>query len=535
MRPSLLTPSDIDKYLADGHWSHDTMVSRYRAFAQFYPDKIACRDESGTHSWAELDALTDDLAANLVALGLARDATALVQMPSSCSEVIVRIAFKKVGIIGAFVPLQWRGKELGDVTARTHPSLLIASRDTMAAADKAGFQRAEAGIEHRINLSDGKAEGWHRWADLLLPGAPRVPDSRAFAFDEVSLITVSSGTSGISKLCEWPEGAQLCMGRAIGERMGVQPDDTVGVFAPMAGAAGLLVWTVGATTPCSFCFPNSYNAAHLLDLAEEWQISIATTVPVILARLAQEPIQNRDLSALRQLRVGTAAADIEAAQSFENRTGCKVITASGSMECPGFGHANPAESPGTRLDGSVGLPLSGCSLRIEDENGMALPPGQVGELKVSAPFASSGYWNDPSDTDTVWSNGWYATGDMGRLDACGRLTLLGRKKETINRSGHKILPIEIETEIAKRPEVFACAVTGAPDREYGALPWAFVQMQPGCALDPDVIADGLRDSGLAGYKIPSRFIEIAELPRINGNKVDKKALLAMHPPKVVPD
>ena len=531
MRPSLLSPSDIDIYLADGHWSRDTMVGRYRAFAERHADKIACRDESETYSWAELDALTDDLAANLIALGLARDATALVQMPSSCREVIVRIAFKKAGIIGAFAPLQWRGKELGDVTARTRPSLLVASRDAMTAADETGLQRAEADIEHRIDLSDGQTEGWHQWSDLLLPGAPRVPNSRAFTFDEVSLITVSSGTSGISKLCEWPEAAQLCMGQAIGERMGFQPDDTVGVFAPMAGAAGLLVWTVGAKTPCSFCFPNGYNAAHLLDLAEEWQISVATTVPVILARLAQEPVQSRNLSALRLLRVGTAAADIEAAQTFETHTGCKVITASGSMECPGFGHASPEETPDTRLDGSVGLPLRGCQLRIEDENGRGLRPGQIGELKVRAPFASSGYWNDPADTDTVWSSGWYATGDMGRLDARGRLTLLGRKKETINRSGHKILPIELETEIAKHPSVFACAVAGAPDRAYGAVPWAFVQMQPGYALDAGTLADGLRDNGLASYKIPSRFIEVAELPRINGNKVDKKALLAMIPPK----
>ena len=103
-------------------------------------------------------------------------------------------------------------------------------------------------------------------------------------------------------------------------------------------------------------------------------------------------------------------------------------------------------------------------------------------------------------------------------------------KETINRSGHKILPIEIETEINKHPSVFACAVAGAPDKEYGAVPWAFVQLQAGRALDSAALAEGLRDSGMASYKIPVRFIEVAELPRINGNKVDKQALLSIATP-----
>lgn len=529
MRPTLLTSRDIERFLADGHWVSETMVERYKAFARRDPDKIACRDESETYSWAELDAITENLAANMVALGVARDATALVQMPSSCREVVLRIAFKKAGIIGAFAPLQWRRRELDDVIARTRPSLLVVSRETAATKDSAWLTVAESQILHRIDLSDGKTDGWRRWADLLEPTAKTISETRPFAFDEVSLITVSSGTSGISKLCEWPEAAQICMGRTIGERMGFQPDDTVGIFAPMAGAAGLLVWTVSGTTPCTFCFPDSYNTAHLLDLAEDWRVSIATTVPVILARLAVEPLASRDLNALRQLRVGTAAADIDAAQSFENQTGCKVITASGSMECPGFGHASPEEGAESRLDGSVGLPLRGCRLRIEDEHGTELSVGEVGELKASAPFASSGYWKDPDDTAAVWSDGWYATGDMGRLDENGRLTLQGRLKETINRSGHKILPIEIETEIAKHPDVFAVAVAGAPDREYGAVPWAFVQMRSGCPFEASVLANGLRDNGLASYKIPNRFIEVAELPRINGNKVDKKALLAMAP------
>jgi acyl-coenzyme A synthetase/AMP-(fatty) acid ligase len=197
------------------------------------------------------------------------------------------------------------------------------------------------------------------------------------------------------------------------------------------------------------------------------------------------------------------------------------------MESTGFGHANVTEPNEIRLDGSVGLPLDGCRLRIDDEHGNPLPASTSGELKVCAPFSSSGYWKDPETTASVWSDGWYATGDIGVLDGNGRLTLLGRLKDTINRSGHKILPAEVEQEIMGHPDVMECSVVAAPDREYGQVPWAFVQMRTGFAFDADTLAQTIRDSGLASYKIPARFIEVAEFPRISDNKIDKKTLLKM--------
>ena len=99
MRPSLLTTATIERYLADGHWSRETMVDRYREFAQTFPQRTACQDEKDIYSWAALDRVTDRSAANLITMGLHRDSTALVQTASSCREVLMRIALKKAGII----------------------------------------------------------------------------------------------------------------------------------------------------------------------------------------------------------------------------------------------------------------------------------------------------------------------------------------------------------------------------------------------------------------------------------------------------
>lgn len=534
MRPHLTTPEVIESYLDAGYWTRDTMVDRYRRHAETYPDHIACSDSEGTYSWAELDSTTDRLAANLIDLGLDRDATALIQIPSSCREIVLRVALKKAGVIGIFTPLQWRQRELSYVWDRIAPSLIVISGDVTEPDVGRWLDDAIAGAASscvRIDMAGTPSDHWTGWQTILerSPAGDALEQiaERTFRFDEISLVTASSGTSGLAKLCEWPEGAQVFMSRVLQERMAITGDDITGIFAPMSGAAGLMMWMISWTVPCTTAFPDNYRPATLLDHVAEARITAGTTVPVILARLAQEPLGSRDLSSLRLIRVGTGAADMGFARTFEERTGCHVIIASGSMECTGFGHAHIDEPRDLRLDGSVGLPLDGCRLRIEDEQGNVVAAGTSGELNVRAPFSSSGYWKDPETTSTVWSDGWYATGDIGVLDNNGRLTLLGRLKDTINRSGHKILPAEVEQEIARHPDVVECAVVAAPDREYGQVPWAFVELRTGSTIDPAALTETIKNSGLAAYKIPSRFIEVAQFPRISDNKVDKKALLEM--------
>jgi len=538
MRPSLLDDTAIQAYLDQGYWSRQTMAGRYDSYAQSHPDRVACRDARNTLTWAELKAVTDRLAAHFIGLGIARDARAMVQMASSCREVVLRIAFKKAGIIGAFVPLQWRRKELDYVMARITPAIVVLAPDSMDADDTAWLETAlavPAGPGHRINPGEDRCKGWQSWEDVTSApakdGAAAQIPARRFKFDEVSVITTSSGTSGLAKLCEWPEAAQICVGRGIGQRLGVTAGDNVGVFSPLSGAAGVLVWSVSGAIPCTFTFPDSYRAPALLELAAREHVTVATTVPVILARLAQEDPTGFDLGALRVLRVGTAAADTQAAKTFEDATSCQVVVASGSMECPGFGHADANEAADVRLNGSVGLPLPSCRLRIADDAGTDVPVGTVGEVHVSAAFAASGYWRDPGLSAAAWTGGWYATGDMGHLDSAGRLWLFGRAKEIINRSGHKILPAEVEQEIARHPDVFECAVVKAPDPDYGEVPWAFVQARPGAAMDTAALVGILKDSGMATYKIPVRFVEVTVFPRVAGNKIDKKLLLEMAPPK----
>jgi len=333
------------------------------------------------------------------------------------------------------------------------------------------------------------------------------------------------------KLIEWPEAAQCLAGRGIVARLGLSEKDNVGMFSPMTGGAGALLWAASATMPCEYTLPSTYEPGELVELAERTRISVISTVPVILTRLSQlDDLERRDLRALRAIRIGTAPVSLDVGKTFEARVGCKVIAAAGSMEIPGLGQLDVNDPPSLRFSGSVGLPLPGCYLRIEDEEGRELSHGEVGELKAWAAFGSSGYWGDPAATERAWGTssgvGWYASGDMAFVDRSGRLTLVGRRKEMINRSGHKIPPLEVERVIARHPGVLECAVIGMPDAEYGEVPVAYVLPRSGLEVDASSLAALIRSEGLATYKIPVRFIRVSEFPRIGENKIDKKRLVA---------
>ena len=165
MQPTLLTPPEISRYLNDGSWTKETQAKRFSYYATVRPKAVACQDPKGAVTWAELDAATDQLAANLVDRGLSRDSRALVRMSSGCQEVVVRIALKKAGIIGAFVPMQWRLRELDYVRERIAPELLImTTADSDDEAEREWAETAFCGF--RVDPSGKSKAGWSQWSKI---------------------------------------------------------------------------------------------------------------------------------------------------------------------------------------------------------------------------------------------------------------------------------------------------------------------------------------------------------------------------------
>jgi acyl-CoA synthetase (AMP-forming)/AMP-acid ligase II len=206
---------------------------------------------------------------------------------------------------------------------------------------------------------------------------------------------------------------------------------------------------------------------------------------------------------------------------FEQRFGVPVVEGYGLSECTVVCTLNPLH--GVRKAGSVGLPMPGIDVGVVDETDQLLPPAQAGEVVVRGPNVMRGYLRRPEESAQVLRGGWLHTGDVGRFDDDGYLTLVDRVKDLIIRGGENIYPKEIEDVLYTHPAVLEAAVVGRPDPVFGEQPVAFVTLRPGFDAAPEDLLEHCRPS-LARYKVP-RAVHVEEsLPKNAVGKVAKPVL-----------
>jgi malonyl-CoA/methylmalonyl-CoA synthetase len=181
-----------------------------------------------------------------------------------------------------------------------------------------------------------------------------------------------------------------------------------------------------------------------------------------------------------------------------------------------------------RRGGTVGFPLPGVSLRVQDDEGKALPTGEIGGIQVKGPNVFAGYWRMPEKTkEEFTADGWFKTGDVGKVDERGYVTIVGRSKDLIISGGYNVYPAEIEGYINELPGVAESALVGVPHPDFGEVGVAVVTPKPGAKPDADAIIAALK-SRLANFKIPKRCFVVAELPRNTMGKVQKNLLREQH-------
>jgi malonyl-CoA/methylmalonyl-CoA synthetase len=187
---------------------------------------------------------------------------------------------------------------------------------------------------------------------------------------------------------------------------------------------------------------------------------------------------------------------------------------------PDARHGNLSE----RRAGTVGFPLPGVDLRIVGDDGQAVAQGEIGGIQVRGPSVFSGYWQMPEKTQEEFTaDGWFKTGDVGRVDADGYVTIVGRSKDLIISGGYNVYPAEIESLINDMPGVAESAVVGVPHADFGEVGVALVIAKPGAALDADAMLARIK-AELANYKVPKHLAVVAELPRNAMGKVQKNLL-----------
>lgn len=356
----------------------------------------------------------------------------------------------------------------------------------------------------------------------LLQGEPRpqaaVADPRALA-----LLIYTSGTTGLPKgvmLDHANIEAMVAMGR---EALKLGAADHCLLVLPLFHVNAIIV---SVLTPLSadaqVTIRKRFEIETFFADIEQLRPTFFSAVPTIYALLAAQPDSVKpNTSSLRYAICGAAPASAELLKRFEARFGFPLVEGYGLSEGTCASTLNPID--GLRKAGTVGLPFPGQRIAIADAQGQHLPQGEVGEVLIHGANVMRGYLGKPEETAKTVVDGWLRTGDTGRIDADGYLSIVGRLKEMIIRGGENIYPKEIEDALCDLPAVLEAAVVGAPHETWGEIVVAFVAVRAGASCT--VAELNAHCAGrLVRFKRPAEIRMLDALPKNAVGKIDKRRL-----------
>ncbi|MEO3414441.1 malonyl-CoA synthase [Roseovarius sp. CAU 1744] len=340
--------------------------------------------------------------------------------------------------------------------------------------------------------------------------------------DDLAAFLYTSGTTGRSKGAMLTQQNLLSNALTLVQAWRFTGDDVLLHALPIFHTHGLFVATnTTLAAGGSMIFLPKFDLDEMVARMPE-----ATTmmgVPTFYTRLLGDPRFDRASTAHMRLFVsGSAPLLAETHIQFEERTGHRILERYGMTET-NMNTSNPYD--GERRAGTVGLPLPGIEVKITDPNdGSELPQGEIGEIEVRGPNVFKGYWQMPEKTAAeLRENGFFITGDLGRIDEDGYIHIVGRNKDLIISGGYNIYPKEIELVLDEQPGVLESAVVGVPHPDFGETVLGVVVPEPGSTPDLDAIMEAVRAS-LARFKHPRELIVLDELPRNTMGKVQKNIL-----------
>lgn len=504
----------------------------YALFASRFPaDKTACCIETHDgqyYTWGDIERASARIANLLSSLGLPSGARIAVQIEKSAEALILYLATLRAGFV--YLPLNtaYRAAEIEYFIGDAEPAVFVCSPQNFGWIAQIAFK---AGTQHLFTLDEGEGGNGRRNSGSLLARAMHHPDQFETVekqADDLAVILYTSGTTGRSK------GAMLSHGN-IGSNAQVlqqywhwQADDVLLHALPLFHIHGLLVAANGALLNGSkMIFLPKFDAAEVCRQLPRSTVFMG--VPTYYVRLLAHNGFNRDTCRNIRLFVsGSAPLLADTFAEFIARTGHTILERYGMSETAML-TSNPYA--GKRRGGTVGLPLPGVSLRLmtTDSNGDDVACGtdeigEIGEIQVKGPNVFRGYWRMPGKTaEEFTADGYFKTGDVGKLDSDGYLAIVGRSKDLIISGGYNVYPKEIESVIDEIDGVLESAVIGIPHVDFGEAVTAVIVKRPEAKLTTaDVIA--LMKATIANFKVPKHVFFAEELPRNTMGKVQKNVL-----------
>jgi len=477
------------------------------------------RPDGSALSYADLVELSGRLANALKSLGVKPGDRVAAQVEKSAEALLVYLAALRAGAV--YLPLNsaYTASEIRYFLGDAEPTLFICRPESAAEMQVVA---AEAGVP-RVETLGSNGEGSLMEAARAQP--PAFEDVERTR-DDLAAILYTSGTTGRSKGAMLSHGNLASNAEVLRDNWRFTPEDRLLHALPIFHTHGLFVATnVTLMTGSSLIFLPTFNANEIVRLLP--QATVMMGVPTFYTRLLARDDFGRDLVAHIRLFVsGSAPLSAETHKEFGVRTGHAILERYGMTET-NMNTSNPYD--GDRIPGAVGLPLPGVEIRIADpQTGQAVPDGEVGVIEIRGPNVFKGYWRMPEKTrEEFREDGFFISGDLGRIDDRGYIWIVGRAKDLIISGGFNVYPAEVEAAIEALPGVTECAVIGVPHADFGEGVVAVVTPKPGAILEEKTILAALANE-LAKFKQPKRVFIATELPRNAMGKVQKKDLREQH-------
>ncbi|WP_157015610.1 malonate--CoA ligase [Mesorhizobium xinjiangense] len=465
-------------------------------------------------TYDEMLALSGRLAATLEKLSVRPGDRVAVQVEKSPEALMLYLACLRAGAV--YLPLNtaYTIAELDYFIGDAEPRLVVTTPD---AAEGVRSIAAKHGA-HVETLDDS---GGGSLLGLARDMAPDFADV-ARGPDDLAAILYTSGTTGRSKGAMLTHDNLLSNALTLCDYWRFSETDRLIHALPIFHTHGLFVASnVILLSGASMFFLPKFDAGEVLRLMP--QATALMGVPTFYVRLLQHEGLSRETAAGMRLFVsGSAPLLAETHKRFRATTGQVILERYGMTET-NMNTSNPYD--GERIAGTVGFPLPGVSLRVVDpETGTALGVDETGMIEVKGPNVFKGYWRMPEKTQAEFrADGFFITGDLGKIDEKGYVHIVGRGKDLVISGGYNIYPKEVETEIDLLPGIIESAVIGVPHPDFGEGVTAVVVREPDTAIDEDAVREGLKER-LARYKQPKRVIFIDALPRNAMGKVQKNVL-----------
>ncbi|RYP85080.1 long-chain fatty acid--CoA ligase [Nocardioides guangzhouensis] len=486
----------------------DTAASR--------PEQVAVRLGEHHVTYGSLAEASERVAGLLVAHGVGPGDRVAIMLPNVPEFASLYYGVLRTGAVVVPMNPLLKAREvrylLSDSGAR-----LVFAWPTAAEEVAGGLERAGDTTTMIVVERDSFAE--------LLATQERVDDVVDREAGDTAVILYTSGTTG------QPKGAELTHGNLTSnvevtqsDLLRLTPQDVVFGGLPLFHSFGQTC-TLNATMAAgaTLLLLARFDPGAAAGLLATYGATVFAGVPTMYSALLALPARPQ-LPALRACVSGGAALPVEVLHRFEETFGCEVLEGYGLSETSPVASFN--RSGGDRRLGSIGYAVSGVELRVVDESGRSLPVGEVGEIAIRGHNVMKGYWGKPRETAAALdADGWFRTGDMGRVDTDGFYYVVDRKKDVIIRGGFNVYPREVEEVLYEHPDVAAAAVIGIPHQEYGEEVAAAVALTPGARVTEAELRDFVRDQ-VAAYKYPRHVWFVDALPLGPTGKILKREIVA---------